>query len=416
MAAAQNIPPAPPGARKYGAFQNEIYQKGMLQNVFPAITTDPNKLEAQAERDMSARSYRYIAGGAGERATMDANRAAFRTWKLIPRMLRPTTNRDMKIELFGEQYETPLFFSPVGVQSIFHAEKETGVAQIAAEIGVPFILSTAASSTIEEVAKANGPAGKRWFQLYWPHDDEITISFLKRAKENGYGALVVTVDTWAVAWRPWDLDQAYAPFVKGIGCDVAFSDPVFRRKFREKYGKEVEDDVVAAAQEFVKVCFSGGAHTWDQIEFLKKHWDSPILLKGIQHPDDAIKAAEVGVQGIIVSNHGGRQLDGAVGSLTMLPEIVEAVGDKLTVLFDSGARTGVDVIKALSLGAKAVCIGRPWVYGLGISGKAGARNVMKGILADLDQSMGLAGIKDIAGCHRSMVRRVEYPGDRPSNN
>ncbi|KAF9639660.1 putative fmn dependent protein [Lasiodiplodia theobromae] len=170
MAAAQNVPPAPPGARKYGAFQNEIYQKGMLQNVFPAITTDPNKLEAQAERDMSARSYRYIAGGAGERATMDANRAAFRTWKLIPRMLRPTTNRDMKIELFGEQYETPLFFSPVGVQSIFHAEKETGVAQIAAEIGVPFILSTAASSTIEEVAKANGPAGKRWFQLYWPHD------------------------------------------------------------------------------------------------------------------------------------------------------------------------------------------------------------------------------------------------------
>ena len=267
---------------------------------------------------------------------------------------------------------------------------------------------------------------------------------LERAKKSGYSALVVTLDTWAMAWRPWDLDHAYVPFVKGIGCDVAFSDPVFRRKFKEKSGgKEVEEAVLAAAQEWVRICFSGVAHTckfspyssilddgqWlveeskadtgcsgDHIELLKKHWDGPIILKGIQHPEDAVKAAEAGVQGVIVSNHGGRQLDGAIGSLSMLPEIVEAVGERLTVLFDSGARTGVDVIKALALGAKAVCIGRPWVYGLGVAGRAGARDVMKGILADLDQSMGLAGIKDIAGCDRSMVRRVEYPGDRASSN
>ncbi|EKG17900.1 FMN-dependent dehydrogenase [Macrophomina phaseolina MS6] len=219
-----------------------------------------------------------------------------------------------------------------------------------------------------------------------------------------------------MAWRPWDLDQAYVPFVKGIGCDVAFSDPVFRRKFKEKHGKEVEEDIIAAAQEWVKICFSGVAHSWEEIAFLKKKWDGPIILKGIQHPDDALKAIEVGVQGIIVSNHGGRQLDGAIGSLTMLPEIADAVGDKLTVLFDSGARTGVDVIKALSLGAKAVCIGRPWVYGLGIGGKAGARDVMKGILADFDQSMGLAGIKGTKDCSRSIIRRVEYPGDRASSN
>ncbi|KAL1623655.1 hypothetical protein SLS56_008176 [Neofusicoccum ribis] len=433
MASTQGVPAAAPGARKYGAFQNEIYFKGMMHNVFPAVKTDPNKLEAQAEKGMSARSYAYIAGGAGERATMDANRAAFRTWKLIPRMLVPTTNRDLKVKLFGEEYETPLLFSPVGVQSLFHAEKETGVAEIAAEIGVPYILSTAASSTIEEVAKASG-AGKRWFQLYWPHDDEVTVSILNRAKKNGYTALVVTLDTWAMAWRPWDLDQAYVPFVKGTGCDVAFSDPVFRRKFNEKHGKEVEDDIIVAAQEWVAICFSGVAHSCEycsirempenlltvhvgeQIELLRKNWDGPIILKGIQHPADALKAVEAGVQGIIVSNHGGRQLDGAIGSLTMLPEVVDAVGDKLTVLFDSGARTGVDIIKALSLGAKAVCIGRPWVYGLGIAGKAGARDVMKGILADLDQSMGLAGIKNIEGCDRSIIRRVEYPGDRAANN
>ncbi|GME29114.1 putative lactate 2-monooxygenase [Neofusicoccum parvum] len=371
MASTQGVPAAAPGARKYGAFQNEIYFKGMMHNVFPAVTTDPNKLEAQAEKGMSARSYAYIAGGAGERATMDANRAAFRAWKLIPRMLVPTTNRDLKVKLFGEEYETPLLFSPVGVQSLFHAEKETGVAEIAAEIGVPYILSTAASSTIEEVAKASG-AGKRWFQLYWPHDDEVTVSILNRAKNNGYTALVVTLDTWAMAWRPWDLDQAYVPFVKGIGCDVAFSDPVFRRKFKEKHGKEVEDDIIVAAQEWVAICFSGVAHSWEQIELLRKNWDGPIILKGIQHPADALKAVEAGVQGIIVSNHGGRQLDGAIGSLTMLPEVVDAVGDKLTVLFDSGTRTGVDIIKALSLGAKAVCIGRPWVYGLGIAGNGEA--------------------------------------------
>lgn len=377
----------PEARQKYGAYQFEIYRRGMFENVLPTVTTDPNKLEQQAKEAMNRRSFNYVAGGAGERATMDANRLAFRTWKMIPRMLRQTTERDLSTTILGVKYPTPCLIAPIGVQAIFHEDKETGMAQIASELGLPFILSTAASSTIEEVAKSNGENGQRWYQLYWPQDDEVTISLLHRAKGAGYKVLVVTLDTWALAIRPADLDLAYVPFVKGIGNQVGFSDPVFRRKFKERNGKEVEEDTLLASLEWQKDVFSGAAHTWDQIELLKKHWDGPIVLKGIQHPEDAKKAVECGVQGIIVSNHGGRQLDGAVGSLEMLSEIVDAVGDKVDVLFDSGIRTGVDIIKALCLGAKGVLVGRPWVYGLGIAGKAGARDVLKTLLAVTLQSI-----------------------------
>lgn len=306
--------------------------------------------------------------------------------------------------------------APVGVQSIFHEDKETGLASVCGEIGVPYILSTASSSTIEDVAAANRN-GPRWYQLYWPQDNDITQSLLRRAKAEGYKVLVVTLDTWALAWRPADLDGAYVPFMKGVGNATGFSDPVFREKFAKKFdGATPEQKVIEASQEWVGDVFSGAAHTWEQISLLRETWDGPIVLKGIQHPEDAKLALEAGVDGIIVSNHGGRQLDGAVGSLEMLPEIVEAVGDKLTVLFDSGIRTGVDIIKALSLGAKAVLVGRPAIYGLAVAGKRGAKQVLQGILADLDQSMGLAGITNIEGCNKSMIRRVQYGGDVKSSN
>lgn len=305
--------------------------------------------------------------------------------------------------------------APVGVQSIFHEDKETGLAEVCGEIGVPYILSTASSSTIEEVAAANRN-GPLWYQLYWPQDNDITQSLLKRAKAEGYKVLVVTLDTWALAWRPADLDGAYIPFMKGVGNATGFSDPVFREKFQAKYGSKPEDKVLEASQEWIGDVFSGAAHTWDQIKLLRAGWEGPIVLKGIQHPEDAKNAVDAGVDGIIVSNHGGRQLDGAIGSLEMLPEIVEAVGDKITVLFDSGIRTGVDIIKALSLGAKAVLVGRPAIYGLAVAGKKGAKQVLQGLLADLDQSMGLSGIQNIEGCNRSMIRRVQYGGDVKSSN
>ncbi|KAL6721900.1 hypothetical protein ACLMJK_001005 [Lecanora helva] len=421
MPKVQEHPDVPEGGKKYGAFQTstdrdkkQIYKDGLLKNTLPTVTTDPNKLEEQARKHLGVRSFNYIAGGAGEKATMDANRLAFRQWKMIPRMLRPTTHRDLRTELFGHKLESPLLVAPVGVQSIFHQDKETGVAEVATEIGIPYILSTAGTSSIEEVAKASGE-GIRFFQLYWPQDDEITISLLRRAKSHGYTVLLVTLDTWTLAWRPGDLDNAYVPFASGIGEQTGFSDPVFRRKFKEKHNIEIEDNIFLASQEWELAVFSGAAHTWEQLALLKREWEGPIVLKGIQHVEDAKMAVQAGMDGIVVSNHGGRQLDGAIGSLEVLPEIVEAVGDQLTVLFDSGVRTGVDIIKALCLGARGVLIGRPWVYGLAIGGKAGARDVMKYLLADLDQSLGLAGIQNLAGCNRSMVRRVQCSGDTISS-
>ena len=196
--------------------------------------------------------------------------------------------------------------APVGVQSIFHEDKETGLAEVCSQIGVPFILSTASSSSIEEVAKANGE-GPRWYQLYWPQDEEITASLLKRAKENGYKVLVVTLDTWALAWRPADLDGAYIPFISGIGNRTGFTDPVFREKFQKKYRATPEEKVFHASEEWIGDVFSGTSHTWDDIAILKKHWDGPIVLKGIQHPDDARLAVEHGCDGIVVSNHGGEK-------------------------------------------------------------------------------------------------------------
>ncbi|KAL4960078.1 lactate 2-monooxygenase [Aspergillus stella-maris] len=394
----------------YGEYQFEIYGQGALHGLKPNVTTDPRLLEEHAKKALSENSFNYVAGGAGEKATMDANRLAFRQWKIIPKMLKSMEKQDLGVNLFGQDYPNPLIMAPVGVQGIFHQDKETGLAEVCSEVGVPYTLSTASTSTIEEVANASGD-GKRWFQLYWPGDDEVTLSLLKRAKENGFSVLVVTLDTWSLSWRPADLDNAYVPFLQGVGNQVGFSDPVFRAKFEKDSGSKVEDDIVGSSRAWIGNVLSTKPHTWDQVSFLRKNWDGPLVLKGIQHVDDAKQALEVGCDGIVVSNHGGRQVDGAIASLEVLPEIVDAVGDKLTVLFDSGIRTGADIIKALCLGAKGVLVGRPVIYGLGIDGKNGGKAILKSLLADLWQSMSLSGICTVAECTRDKIRKIQYPGD-----
>ncbi|KAL3473495.1 FMN-dependent dehydrogenase [Aspergillus californicus] len=396
--------------KNYGEYQAEIYGQGALMGLKPNVTTDPRLLEEQARKTLSSRSFNYVAGGAGEKATMDSNRLAFRQWKLIPKMLRKMDHQDLSVNIFGQEYPTPLIMAPVGVQGLFHPDKETGLAEACADVGVPYTLSTASSSSIEEVADASGD-GKRWFQLYWPGDNDITLSVLKRAKENGYSVLVVTLDTWSLAWRPADLDSAFIPFLRGMGNQVGFSDSVFRAKFEKDTGSKVEDNLIEASKAWISNVLSTAPHTWDQVSFLRKHWDGPLVLKGIQHVDDAKSALEAGCDGLVVSNHGGRQLDGAIGSLEVLPEIVDAVGDKMTVLFDSGIRTGSDIIKALCLGAKAVMVGRPAIYGLSVDGKNGARSVLKSLQADLWQSMSLAGICTVVECTRDKIRKIQYPGD-----
>lgn len=218
-------------------------------------------------------------------------------------------DQSISVNLFGQEYKTPLIVGPVGVQALFHNDKETGVAQVCAELEVPYTLSTASSSSIEDVAAAN-QAGHRWFQLYWVHDEEILLSLLKRAKENGFTVLVVSLDTWTLGWRPTDLDQGYFPFYTGIGNEVGFTDPVFRAK-HEKNGGNMED-IIGAAKAWVAE-LDDRPHTWEQVDFLRKHWEGPIVLKGIQHVDDARRALETGCEGLVVSNHGGLCLSDPVG-------------------------------------------------------------------------------------------------------
>ncbi|MGW4569516.1 alpha-hydroxy-acid oxidizing protein, partial [Streptomyces sp. NPDC004561] len=278
-----------------------------------------------------------------------------------------------------------LALAPVGVLSIMHPDAETAAARAAAAQGVPYILSSASSTPMEQVAEAMGDA-ERWFQLYWGKDREVTRSFLGRAKAAGFSVLVVTLDTPLLAWRPRDLDQAYLPFLHGVGTANYFSDPAFRAGL----AKPPHEDPNAAVLHFLGL-FGDPGHTWPDLAFLREHWDGPIVLKGVLHPDDARLAADAGMDGVVVSNHGGRQVAGSVAAADALPGVAAAVGDRLTVLFDSGVRTGDDVFKALALGARAVLLGRPYVYGLGLDGQAGVEHVVRCVLAELDLTLALSG-------------------------
>jgi L-lactate dehydrogenase (cytochrome) len=365
-------------------FQNEIYLAG-LGDVRPSLPTDLTQLESLAAQHLSAQAYGYVAGAAGTESTARANRAAFEKWRLVPRMLRDVSKVDLSVTVLGTLLPAPILLGPVGVLQILHPDGELAVARAAAALDVPMVLSTAASRTIEQVAEVAGP---RWYQLYWPKDRELTVSLLGRAKAAGYTALVVTLDTFTMAWRPRDLDAAYLPFLRGIGVQNYFSDPVFLKAV----GGEITDENRGTAILHWVQNFGNPALTWDDLAWLRQEWDGPIVLKGIQHPDDARRAADAGMDGVIVSNHGGRQVDGAIASLDALPGIAEAVGDRLTVLFDSGIRTGADIAKALALGAEAVLVARPYAYGLGLAGEAGVRHVLRCLMAELELTLALSGL------------------------
>jgi isopentenyl diphosphate isomerase/L-lactate dehydrogenase-like FMN-dependent dehydrogenase len=385
----------------------------------------------------------YIAGAAGTGDTHTANLAAFTRYRLRPSMLVNCTRRDLSVELFGTKYPSPLIVGPVGVQSIVHPDGEEATARACRSLSVPMVLSSAATRSIEAVAAANG-AGDRWFQLYWPKPqcEAVTVSLLNRAKESGSKVLVVTLDTFNLAWRPEDLDEAYLPFVWGEGCQVGFSDPVFNQMYeaglaRERAEKGVAERVGEAwsavrrpgsvsgavkvlahagtmkkAQAWLGILNSGTYREWGHLEILKKHWDGPIVLKGIQTVEDARRAVEYGMDGIVVSNHGGRQLDGAIASLDALAEIAgdeEVKRSGLTILFDSGIRTGSDVLKAIALGAKAVLLGRPVMYGLAISGEEGVKHVLRCIAADLDNMLGNMGKRSLGELSRDDLRILQRP-------
>jgi L-lactate dehydrogenase (cytochrome) len=368
----------------FADYYREIYVRG-LGGETPSIPVSVAELERRAAEAMDERAANYVFAGAGSEGTMDANREAFLRRRIVPRMLRDVAARDLSTTVLGTAMPAPLMLAPIGVQKAVHPDGELATAGAAANLGLPMIASTASAFTLEEIAEAGGEA-PRWFQLYWPNDRALAASFVGRAEAAGYGAIVLTVDTFIPGWKPRDLQQAWLPFLNGVGVANYFQDPVFRAALE----KTPEEDVGMATGHFLGVQANPSLN-WDDLAWLREQTKLPIVIKGIQHPDDAREAVKHGIDGIVVSNHGGRQVDGALGSLDALPAIAEATGDDLTILFDSGIRGGADAIKALALGADAVCLGRPYIWGLALEGQAGVETVLKMVLAELDLSLALCG-------------------------
>jgi len=365
---------------------------------------DPHRLpviaEEWAERareTLDDGPYYYIAGGAGGERTMRDNLEAFDRRKIVPRMLQNVGERDLEVELFGQTFPFPVLHAPIGVQSIIHEDGDLGSARACKTLGVPYIISSASTVPMERVAEELGDA-PRWFQLYWGSDPDVTASFLRRAEASGYSAIVVTLDTPMMAWREYDLKNVYLPFLMGEGVGNYFTDPAFCAKLE----KSPQEDPTAAIMHWTQV-FGNVGLGWEDLAFLREHTSLPIILKGILHPDDAKMALEYNVDGIIVSNHGGRQVDGAVAALDALEQISNVVQGQIPLLMDSGIRRGADILKALALGAQAVLVGRPCMYGLATAGEQGVQEVLQNLIADLDITMTLSGQKSVRAISRSVL-------------
>lgn len=416
--------PAPPPR------QTEIYLDG-IRGKLPRVPVGAVRLEAAAERALSTKAWSYLAGGAGTESTMRANRTAFDRWRIVPRALRDVSTRDMSTELFGRKIPAPFVIAPIGVLELMHPQADVAVARAAAAAGLPMIYSSQASRPMEACAAVMGNS-PRWFQLYWSKDDEFVESLIHRAETCGCEAIVVTVDTAMLGWRTRDLDNGHLPFMRGLGIAQYTSDPVFMRKLGEPLtgpmpergavnlaailsaldmaravpgstlGNLTSGRAMAAVRRFIAT-FSRQNLTWADLPFLRGRTKLPIILKGILHPDDARMALDAGVDGIIVSNHGGRQLDGSMGTMEALPGVIAAVNGRIPVMLDSGVRSGADAFKALALGARAVGLGRPFVYGLSLAGEAGVREVIANILGEFEMIMALAGCRSIGEINRETL-------------
>ncbi|NHA68036.1 alpha-hydroxy-acid oxidizing protein [Phycicoccus flavus] len=410
--------------------QSAIYRAGTFGHR-PVVPTDAGRLEAAAERAMSRRDFAYVAGSAGGEATARANRAAFDRHRVVPRMLVDTRERDLSVDLLGRRHPTPFLLSPVGVLSSAHPEADEAVARGARAAGVTPVLSTQADVSMETVAAVSGRGGF-WYQLYWSRHDDLAASLVRRAEACGAEALVVTVDTPYLGWRPRDLDLGHLPFARGAGIAQYTSDPVFRRLVEERLAAAADAEPAgtprptpaavrtlvamsrnhpgrardnlrspaprAAVETFLDV-FSRPGLTWEDLPRLRDLTSLPVVLKGVLHPDDAARALDAGLDAVWVSNHGGRQVDRSVGALDALPGVVAAVRARdahLPVLFDSGVRTGADAFVALALGATAIGIGRPHVYGLALDGARGVETVLRHLAAELDLTMALTGCATVA--------------------
>ena len=372
--------------------QNAIYLAGGAE--WPL---SPEEWEQKASETLAQGPFDYVAGGAGSEATVRANREAFERRRLRPRMLAGHTKRELSIEVLGLRSAAPFLLGPVGVLSIVHPEAELGVARASKATGVPMVLSSAASTPLEDVAAELGEA-QRWFQLYWWADRELAGSLVDRAGDAGYGAIVVTLDTLTLGWRDRDLRNGYLPFLQGEGLAQFFSDPLFRARL----DAPPEEDLQTASL-MALAAFPNLGLTWSDLDWLRGRTDLPLLVKGVLTAEDARIALEHGVDGIVVSNHGGRQVDGAVASLDALVEVRDATGPDATVLMDGGIRRGADVLKALALGADGVLLGRLYAYGLAVGGAAGVEAVIRQLAAELDLTLALSGHRSVRELDRTAV-------------
>jgi len=377
----------------FGDLQNEIYFRGLSAEL-PALPMTAAGLDGAAKKSLSAQAYAYVAGSASSERTADANITAFDRHRIVPRVWRGSSapdGRDLRTTVLGTELAAPVLTAPVGVLELVHPTAECAVAAATKGLGIGTVVSTASSTPMEDVAAA---AGDWWFQLYWPADEEVARSLVERATTAGAKAIVVTADTPGMGWRPRDLELAHLPFLQAKGLANYFSDPVFRSRLN------APPEASEEARQMAVLAWIGmfGNHTLrlKDLARLQEWTDLPVVVKGVLHPDDASALLDTGATGVIVSNHGGRQVNGAIAALDALPGVAAAVGDRGTVLFDSGIRCGADVVIALALGADAVLYGRPWVYGLGVAGKAGVEHALRCLLADVDLTMAMAGIGSVA--------------------
>ena len=422
--------------------QDAIYRAGVYGR-HPRVPTVYRALALEARRRLGDRAYGYVAGGAGDEATQRADRAAFDRWSVVPRVLRDVSSRDTSVELFGRRLPAPVLLGPVGALELVHPEADLAVARAAAAVGVPMVFSNQASVPMETTAAAMGDA-PRWMQLYWSTSDELVESLLGRAEASGCDAVVVTLDTTMLGWRPRDLDLGHLPFALGKGIAQYTSDPVFRRLVEERAAAAAAPPTGAAAgpvdrqprptlaavralvgmarawpgplvdnlrsplpraavETFLSI-YSRPSITWADLAWLRERTRLPIVLKGVLHPDDARRAVDEGVDGLVVSTHGGRQVDRSIAALEALPEVVDAVAGRVPVLFDSGVRSGADVLVAVALGARAVLLGRPYAWGLGVAGEDGVRQVVEDVLGEFDLTLGLTGHTAVDQLTREVLR------------
>jgi len=385
----------------FGDFQNEIYAKG-LQGVVPSLPMAYADWEAKAQSALAPSVLSYVAGGAGDEHTQRANVAAFSQWGLVPRMLVGATERDLSVELWGKRWNSPIFMSPIGVIGVCAQDGhgDVAAAQASARTGVPMIASTLTVDPMEEVRPHTG-AVPSFFQLYTPTDRELAESLIHRAEGAGYSGIVITLDTWITGWRPRDLTTSNFPQLRGNCLTNYRTDPVFRAKCGVD-SHTLDTDPRSAAPYWASIF--GQSVTWEDLTWLRSVTSLPLILKGICHPDDGRRAVDAGVDGVYVSTHGGRQANGGLPALQCLPDVVAAVD--VPVLFDSGVRSGADVVKALALGAAAVGIGRPYAWGMALGGADGTVHVLRALLAEADLIMAVDGYRSLEDLGPDALRRT----------